>query len=87
MAYMTDEDQKRILNSQNSKAQKKFYQKAYRWKPVTYNQPMALTYLIARLAPDYASLVNVFKEMRVRDPNFQPQSMFDFGSGIGSALW
>ena len=87
MSYLTEEDQKKILNSQNSKAKRLFKQKAYKWKPVSYNQSTALIYLVARLAPDFACLYNIFNEMSSRDPEFQPQNLFDFGSGIGSALW
>lgn len=62
-------------------------QNAYNWRPVVYDQTTSLAYLISRLAPDYASLYRIFNEIRSRDSNFQPQTMFDFGSGLGSALW
>jgi ribosomal protein RSM22 (predicted rRNA methylase) len=54
---------------------------------VIYNEAVALTYLVARIAPEYATLYQIFQEICSRDQNFQPQTLFDFGSGIGSALW
>lgn len=54
---------------------------------MVYNQSLALAYLVSRLAPDYASLYQIFGEIHFRDPSFQPQTIFDFGSGVGTALW
>ena len=44
-------------------------------------------YILARLCPDYASLVRVFSEIKKRDSDFSPMTMFDFGSGVGSGMW
>lgn len=84
---MSADKEKKITNSQTSKIKKIVNQNAYRWRPIVYNQSTSLAYLVTRLAPDFASLHQVFNEIRSRDSNFQPQTMFDFGSGLGSAIW
>ncbi len=86
-SFLSAEDEKKIQNSLSSKIKKIVNQNAYRWKPVVYNQTVALTYLVARIAPEYASLYQIFHEISRRDPKFQPQTLFDFGSGIGTVLW
>jgi len=43
--------------------------------------------MVARSAPEYAVLQKIFMEMKAREPDFQPHSMFDFGSGVGTATW
>ncbi|XP_046655663.1 methyltransferase-like protein 17, mitochondrial [Daphnia pulicaria] len=85
--FLSAEDEKKIQNTLKSKIQKVVSQNTYRWKPVIYNEAVALTYLVARIAPEYATLYQIFQEICSRDQNFQPQTLFDFGSGIGSALW
>jgi len=54
---------------------------------VIYNQAVAMAYLVARIAPEYATLYQIFQEICRRDPDFQPQTLFDFGSGVGTVLW
>ena len=87
LSYLNEKEQKRVMNSRNSLVEKKYLQSAYYWKPVIYDGPTSIHYLVARLAPDFASLSFVFCEIRKRDPTFKPQSLFDFGSGIGTVLW
>lgn len=43
--------------------------------------------MVARSAPEYAVLQKIFMEMKTRDPDFHPLTMFDFGSGVGTATW
>ena len=86
-SYLSADDEKKAINSFNSKLKKIVNQNAYKWKPVVYNQAVALAYLVSRLAPDFASLYRILNEIKCRDPHFQPQTLFDCGSGIGSALW
>ena len=44
-------------------------------------------YLVKRFAPEYAALVRIFNEIKIRAPDFQPKSLFDCGSGVGTATW
>lgn len=85
--YMTQGDVDRIKNSRNNVIKKISEQNTYKWKPVVYDKSTALTYLVARLAPDYASITHIFNEILHRDPSFQPATMFDFGSGLGTGVW
>uniref|UniRef100_G3MS09 Methyltransferase-like protein 17, mitochondrial n=1 Tax=Amblyomma maculatum TaxID=34609 RepID=G3MS09_AMBMU len=57
------------------------------WKPVNYDEFGARTYLVARLAADYAVVHDVLHEIRHLDPAFSPASIMDFGSGIGTCYW
>lgn len=60
-------------------------QRIYNWKPIDYsNKHVCHQYLISRIAPEYNVLQTIFNEIHLRDPNFAPESMFDFGSGIGT---
>jgi len=62
-------------------------QKLYCWRPVEYNEYRALLYMVARFAPEYTVLHRIFMELKTREPDFQPRSLFDFGSGVGTATW
>jgi hypothetical protein len=66
---------------------KRLKQKLYYWRPVEYNEYRALLYMVARFAPEYTVLHRIFMELKTREPNFQPHSLFDFGSGVGTATW
>lgn len=60
-------------------------QRTYNWKPIDYhNKHVCHQYLLSRIAPEYNVLQRIFNEIRHRDPNFAPESLFDFGSGIGT---
>jgi hypothetical protein len=59
----------------------------YNWKPVNYDTYNALVYLMSRSAAEYAVLAKIFLEISERDPQFKPRSLFDFGSGVGTATW
>jgi len=66
---------------------KRLKQKLYCWRPVEYNEYRALLYVVARFAPEYTVLHRIFMELKTREPDFQPHSLFDFGSGVGTATW
>lgn len=36
---------------------------------------------------EYACIFKIFNEIKLRDPEFKPQSFFDFGSGVGTGTW
>jgi ribosomal protein RSM22 (predicted rRNA methylase) len=59
----------------------------YAWKPIEYNHINSLIYMVARCAPEYYVLTTIFNEIKIRDSDFKPQTIFDFGSGVGSVLW
>lgn len=59
------------------------------WKPVTYDNDTVWHYFMGgKSAYDYACSKSIFIEIRRRlQDNFQPKTMLDFGSGLGSATW
>ncbi|XP_036374814.1 methyltransferase-like protein 17, mitochondrial isoform X2 [Megalops cyprinoides] len=59
----------------------------YHWTPLRYDDDLAVVYLAARLAGGYAAVRRVLNEVKKRDPSFTPQSLLDFGSGVGTVLW
>lgn len=59
----------------------------YKWKEVDYDKNAALAYLLAKAPYDYACTSKVLNEIKRREPDFKPYSHFDFGSGVGSAVW
>lgn len=57
------------------------------WKAIHFDAQKSLLYMIARSSQDYAILYSIFDEIRTRDKNFKPETVLDFGSGIGTAMW
>ncbi len=43
--------------------------------------------MAARMPACYASVYKVLEEVSMRLPAFAPESMLDFGSGPGTAIW
>ncbi|KAF5275177.1 hypothetical protein FQR65_LT04209 [Abscondita terminalis] len=84
---VTDEKKDKLLLGLNSKIQFRLKQKIYNWTPIHFNEYNSLLYLLGRFAPDYAILIRIFYEINQRDVNFKPRSLFDFGSGVGTATW
>ncbi|KAF4530487.1 hypothetical protein B566_EDAN018573, partial [Ephemera danica] len=70
---------------QQANPEKKLRQ--YHWKAIEYDAHTCLQYLVTRVAPEFAILNRVFAELTTRLPNFKPQTVFDFGSGVGSVAW
>lgn len=52
-----------------------------------FSKAKAVAYAKSRLYYEYSCLVKIFYEMKRRDENYQPRTIFDFGSGVGSVLW
>lgn len=59
----------------------------YRWGNISYDKATSLQYLMIRAAPEYAILLRILDEIRVRHPDYKPRSFFDFGSGVGTGTW
>lgn len=59
----------------------------YNWQPTVYDENKAMDYVLGRAAKEYAALLRIFHEIKKRDPDFKPQSFFDFGSGVGTGTW
>lgn len=62
-------------------------QRTHRWRPVEYDSAAAWSYLLAKSAFDYATVRKIMDEIKRREPEYQPRTIFDFGSGVGAAIW
>ncbi|XP_018425524.1 PREDICTED: methyltransferase-like protein 17, mitochondrial [Nanorana parkeri] len=59
----------------------------YNWQPLSYTEQTATVYLAARFDGGYAAVTRALQEIRQRVPDFTPQTLLDFGSGVGSVSW
>ncbi|XP_054482927.1 methyltransferase-like protein 17, mitochondrial [Anoplopoma fimbria] len=59
----------------------------YHWTPMKYDEELCVVYMAARLAGGYAAVRRAINEIKKRDPSFAPQSLLDFGSGLGTVAW
>ncbi|XP_008830767.1 methyltransferase-like protein 17, mitochondrial [Nannospalax galili] len=59
----------------------------YHWQKLSYNEELSLIYMAARLDGGFAAVSRAFHEIQARIPEFQPQTIMDFGSGTGSVTW
>ncbi|XP_018400362.1 PREDICTED: methyltransferase-like protein 17, mitochondrial [Cyphomyrmex costatus] len=62
-------------------------QHVYNWQPIQFDKFTSVTYLVGRSVQNYAVLRKIFDEIKLRDKNFKPQTLFDFGSGVGTVMW
>ncbi|XP_063310871.1 methyltransferase-like protein 17, mitochondrial [Pelobates fuscus] len=59
----------------------------YHWQPLSYTDELCLVYLAARFDGGFAAVTRALQEIRQRVPDFNPQTLLDFGSGVGSVTW
>ncbi|KAJ8775964.1 hypothetical protein J1605_016027 [Eschrichtius robustus] len=59
----------------------------YHWQELSYNEGLSLVYMAARLDGGFAAVSRAFHEIQARLPEFQPQTLMDFGTGTGSVTW
>lgn len=59
----------------------------YHWTTMKYDEELGVVYMVARLAGGYAAVRRAINEIKKRDPSFAPQSLLDFGSGLGTVAW
>lgn len=83
------EEQERGIKERAIKenVQKKLKKNVFNWYSLKYDQFKALQYLLVRSPAEYAVIQKVFSEIQSRDPTFNPRGFFDFGSGVGTAVW
>uniref|UniRef100_A0A1I7TBI2 Methyltranfer_dom domain-containing protein n=1 Tax=Caenorhabditis tropicalis TaxID=1561998 RepID=A0A1I7TBI2_9PELO len=59
----------------------------FNWKPLEItSKEAAAAYSLARLAPNYAEISRCLEEFN-RIPDFQPETVLDYGSGSGAGFW
>lgn len=71
----------------DAKARKILKENVYNWQPINFDKLTSLTYLVCRSVQNYAVLRKIFNEIELRDKNFKPQTLLDFGSGVGTVMW
>lgn len=82
---MNEEQQYKMEQFINKRTEKLIAQRTYNWNPIDFNNKhLCSQYLVSRIAPEYNVIKWIFQEIQQRDPDFAPQSLFDFGSGIGT---
>ncbi|XP_061550032.1 methyltransferase-like protein 17, mitochondrial isoform X1 [Phycodurus eques] len=59
----------------------------YHWTPLKYDEELGAVYMAAKMAGGYAAVRRALNEIKKRDPTFAPQSLLDFGSGLGTVAW
>lgn len=57
------------------------------WHYFEYDDYASVLYMATRLMPNYASIKAVMSEIKAQNPTFEPKSVMDFGSGLGTTLW
>ncbi|CAH1791421.1 unnamed protein product [Owenia fusiformis] len=61
--------------------------RVYNWKPMEYSAFDTICYLLGCGVQQYHVLRHIFTQISQRDPDFNPNRLFDFGSGVGTATW
>lgn len=59
----------------------------YHWTPLKFDEEMGVVYMAARLAGGYSAVRRALNEIKKRDASFAPESLLDFGSGLGTVVW
>ncbi|KAG0414759.1 hypothetical protein HPB47_008088 [Ixodes persulcatus] len=83
---MTPEERSQIEDQVEQAVLKKLKEQIPPWRPLNYDEFGSYTYLVGRLAADYATMRAVLAEIRHQNPAFAPKSLLDFGSGIGTSF-
>jgi ribosomal protein RSM22 (predicted rRNA methylase) len=61
---------------------------AQRWAPVEYDKEAAWSYFVGtKAAFDYSCLKLIMEEIKRKETQFQPRTLLDFGSGVGTGSW
>lgn len=87
LSNMPSELQQKMQQKNEKEAVKYLKTKIHTSEAEEYNERKSLMYLLGRSVQDYAVLMTIFNEMKKRDPDYLPKSVFDFGSGIGTVMW
>ncbi|KAF2366201.1 Ribosomal protein Rsm22-like [Trinorchestia longiramus] len=83
-----DEDEEFLSEKNKHMLSKRIRETIFNYQPFDFSTPeRACLYMMARLVPDYAALIKTFHQLRCALPDFEPTSLLDFGSGVGSVTW
>ncbi|KAH8255596.1 hypothetical protein KR038_007012 [Drosophila bunnanda] len=87
LATLSEEEATRWKRKRELEINKRLAQRVYAWRRIEYGTYEAIVYAVARGAQEYAVMKRVLTELAQRDEQFRPRSFFDFGSGVGTAMW
>ena len=77
-----------LMNQIDKDVAKEIKKRSNRWKFVEYDSEAAWAYLLGgKAAYDYACIKFIMNEIKRRDKLFQPKTLLDFGSGVGTVTW
>ncbi|XP_076004497.1 ribosome assembly protein METTL17, mitochondrial [Genypterus blacodes] len=82
-----DSDEQAVEDQIRRKVLSELKRTTYRWTPQKFDEELGVVYMAARLAGGYAAVRRALNEIKKRDPTFSPQTLLDFGSGLGSVAW
>ncbi|XP_043490931.1 methyltransferase-like protein 17, mitochondrial isoform X1 [Polistes fuscatus] len=54
---------------------------------LNYDRQISLLYLVSRSQFEYSVVYSILNQMKMKDVDFKPKTLFDFGSGIGTVMW
>lgn len=55
---------------------------------LNYQREHAIAYLYKKMPYNYMVIRRILNEVKLRmPPSFKPESLLDYGSGLGSGLW
>jgi ribosomal protein RSM22 (predicted rRNA methylase) len=54
---------------------------------LNYQREHAIAYLYRKMPYNYMVIKRILHEVKMRLPNFKPESLLDYGAGLGSGLW
>lgn len=84
---LDEEGQKKWQRRKEQLIKRRLKERTFSWKPIKYGKYESIVYALGRGPLEFAVLTRIIEEIKVRDPDFKPQSYLDFGSGIGTGMW
>lgn len=57
------------------------------WHYYEYDEYASALYMAVRLPANFACSKTVMNEIKAADPSYEPRSVLDFGSGMGTTIW
>ncbi|KAM3604346.1 uncharacterized protein V6R79_009781 [Siganus canaliculatus] len=82
-----DIDEQTLADRVRRKVFSELRRTTYHWTAMKYDEELGVVYMAARLAGGYAAVRRAINEIKKRDPTFAPQTLLDFGSGLGTVVW
>ena len=87
LRILTDDEKSFVMEKRKAKIERTMAAYVPTWKEMQYDDYKSHVYLGGRLAPNYTALKYVMNEIKIQDPTFQPKTLFDFGSGVGTTMF